>query len=317
MQAVSSFDRRRPRILVIVGPTAAGKSALAVTLAKEFGAEIVNGDSMQVYRGMDIGTAKPTAAERRLVPHHLFDLVEPDQDFTAADYRRLASQVILDICSRGRLPVVVGGTGLYIRALLAGLADSPGADNAFREECRLLIESRGLAALYELLQRTDPQAAARIHPNNRVRIVRALEVFRQTGRSICDLQQEHAFADSWCDFLKLGVTVDRALLYENIDKRVDLMVSAGLVAEVAALLAAGYDAGLKSMSAIGYREICGHLQGHWPLAEAIELIKRNTRRYAKRQLTWFKGEAGISWHQQPLDVDAITAEVASFVNAGC
>ena len=302
-----------PKLVVVCGPTASGKSSLALELARRTDGEIVNADSMQVYRGMDIGTAKPSPVELAEVPHHLFDLVAPDEEFTAADYGRLARAAVTDIYRRGRVPIVVGGTGLYIRCLLAGLAESPGADREFRTECQRIVDEHGEGALHEQLRQVDPLAAARIHPNNRVRVVRALEVFRQTGRSICQWQEEHAFADRWCDCLKMAISDERTQLYARIDERVDRMINAGLVDEVAGLLAAGYSPGLKSMSAIGYREICGYLQGRFDLAEAVALIRQNTRRYAKRQLTWFRAERDIHWLQPPVDLAAITATVQDFL----
>lgn len=306
-------NRERPAAVVIVGPTASGKSDLAMRLAERFGGEIVNADSMQCYRGMDIGTAKPSLAERQALPHHLFDIVDPDEAFTAADYSSLARAAITGISCRGKVPIVVGGTGLYIRALLAGLAESPGADHRAREEYRLLAERDGNEALHAVLCRLDPLAAARIHPNNRVRIIRALEVFGQTGRSITEFQQQHGFTTKWCNYLKIGVTAERSLLYEQIEQRVEQMIARGLVAEVEALLAAGYHAGLKSMAAIGYREVCAHLAGSRSLAETVELIKRNTRRYAKRQLTWFNSEADVTWFRQPLVIADVSGTVREFL----
>lgn len=303
-----------PAVMAIVGPTASGKSALAAAVAATVGGEIVNADSMQCYRGMDIGTAKPSAAERSALPHHLFDIVAPDEDFTAAAYSRLAREVIRDIHSRGKIPVVVGGTGLYIRALLSGLAESPGADNLAREEYTGIAERDGNEALHRLLCAVDPLAAARIHPNNRVRIIRALEVFRQTGRSITEFQQQHRFGLQWCNYLKIAISVDRKLLYERIDQRVDRMIIEGLVAEVEALLAAGYPASLKSLSAIGYREVCAFLAGSQSLPETVELIKRNSRRYAKRQLTWFNNENDVLWFSQPLVFEDIMKVIDEFLS---
>lgn len=309
------FVEAEPTVVVIVGPTASGKSDLALRLAERFAGEIVNADSMQCYRGMDIGTAKPSVVERQALPHHLFDIVAPDEEFTAADYSRLARGVIAGIAARGRLPIVVGGTGLYVRALLSGLAESPGADHQAREEYRLLAEREGNAALHAVLQRLDPLAAGRIHPNNRVRVIRALEVFGQTGCSITEFQQQHGFRPRWCRYLKIGLTAERDRLYEQIDRRVERMIAQGLVAEVEALTAAGYHAGLKSMAAIGYREVGTYLAGGASLAETTELIKRNTRRYAKRQLTWFNGEDDIVWFSQPLEFDQVTTMVSDFLRS--
>jgi tRNA dimethylallyltransferase len=302
-----------PRVIVVAGPTASGKSDLAEWVADKFSGELINVDSMQVYRGMNIGTAKPSLAAMSAIPHHLFDIVDPDEDFTAAAYVRLARQTVLDICSRGRLPVIVGGTGLYIRALLSGLAESPGGDEAVREEYLQYALANGNEALHKLLCSVDPLAGARLHPNNRVRVIRALEVFKLTGRSIVAFQQEHSFALKWCNYLKVGINVERSELYRRINLRVERMISDGLVAEVQTLLAAGYRPELKSMAAIGYREICSHLAGEVTLEEAVSLIKRNTRHYAKRQLTWFNNEDDITWFSCPLAIDKVDKAVKDFL----
>jgi tRNA dimethylallyltransferase len=302
-----------PRVIVVAGPTASGKSELASWVAGFFGGEIINADSMQVYRGMDIGTAKPSNEAMAAIPHHLFDIVAPDEDFTAAEYVRLARQTVLDISARGKIPVVAGGTGLYIRALLSGLAEAPGCDEALREEYLQYALANGNEALHKLLCSIDPLAGARLHANNRVRVVRALEVFKLTGRSIVEFQQEHSFALKWCNYLKIGIQVERSELYRRINQRVERMMSEGLLAEVQALLAAGYLPETKSLSAIGYREICSHLAGEITLAEAVSLIKRNTRHYAKRQLTWFNNEDDISWFGCPVEIDKVDKAVKGFL----
>lgn len=302
-----------PRLIVIAGPTASGKSELATWVAESFDGEIINADSMQVYRGMAIGTAKPSEDAMAEIPHHLFDIVDPDEDFTVAEYVRRARLTVLDICSRDRIPVVVGGTGLYIRALLSGLAESPACDATLREEYLQYALANGNEALHRLLCTVDPLAGARLHANNRVRVIRALEVFKLTGRSIVAFQQEHSFALKWCNYLKIGIYVERSELYRRINLRVESMISAGLVVEVQALLAKGYRPETKSLSAIGYREICSHLAGEVTLAEAVSLIKRNTRHYAKRQLTWFNNEDDISWFGFPLEIDQIAKAVKGFL----
>ena len=303
-----------PQVIVVVGPTASGKSDLAARVARAFAGEIINADSMQVYRGMDIGTAKPSNDAMAAIPHHLFDIVDPDEDFTAAEYARRARLAVLDICSRGKMPVIVGGTGLYIRALLSGLAESPGGDADVREEYRQYALANGNESLHRLLCAVDPLAGARLHANNRVRVIRALEVIRLTGKSIVTFQQEHSFALKWCNYLKIGINVERSELYRRINLRVEQMISEGLVAEVQALLTAGYMREAKSISAIGYREICAHLAGEITLAEAVSLIKRNTRHYAKRQLTWFNNEDDISWFSCPLEIDKVDKAVKGFLN---
>jgi len=287
-----------------------GKSRLAVVLAAEFSGEVVNADSMQVFRHMDIGTAKPAPAEMRGVPHHLLDIVEPDGEYTAADFRRDASLKIAEINGRGHSAFVVGGTGLYVRALTEGLAPAPGADRRIREGLLMQARKEGPGALHRRLARVDPAAAAAIHPNNLRRVIRAMEVFEITGTPISDLHRAHAFAERPFDTLKIGLAVEREALYRAIERRVDGMISAGLVEEVRSLLARGYRSDLKPMTGLGYKEITAFIEGRSTLAEAVELIKRNTRRYAKRQLTWFRKDKEIKWFS-PGDTDAIRKAVAA------
>ncbi|PKN16093.1 MAG: tRNA (adenosine(37)-N6)-dimethylallyltransferase MiaA [Deltaproteobacteria bacterium HGW-Deltaproteobacteria-23] len=290
-----NYNVAKPRsaIVVVVGPTASGKSELAVRLAEEYRGEIVNADSMQVYRGMEIGTAKPSAELLQRAPHHLLGIVAPDVNFTAADFQQEARRVVIDIQKRNKLPIVVGGTGLYIRALLNGLAESPGSDENFRAELTALADREGSAVLLRRLQQVDPATAARLHVNDRLRIIRALEVHQQTGRPFSVYHK--GFTEEWRPAVKIGIDVPRQELYRRINARVERMVAEGLVEEVQSLLAAGYHSGIKALRSIGYKEICSHLAGELSLPEAIELIKRDTRHYAKRQLTWFKREADINW----------------------
>ena len=300
------------RLVIVQGPTASGKSALAMQLAERLDGEIVNADSMQVYRGMDIGTAKPTPEERARVPHHLYDLVTPDVNFTAADFRDHASRVIEEIHRRKKRIILVGGTGLYIRILTRGLADSPGGNQDIREDLEARADREGLAALHRRLADVDPVSAARLHPNDRVRVVRALEVFFMTGRPLSAFQDEHRFADELYRCLKIGINMERELLYRRVEERVDKMMAEGLVAEVAGLLAAGYTADLKAMSSIGYKEICAHLAGEYSLDEAVRLIKRSTRQYAKRQMTWCRRDSEIIWVEYPVKFDSILNTVMEF-----
>jgi tRNA dimethylallyltransferase len=297
--AASSDNSGLPAVVVVVGPTASGKSDLAVRLAELFGGEVVNADSMQVYRGMDIGTAKPSAGLMRRVPHHLIGIVTPDVNFTAADFQQAARRVIAEIHARGRLPIVVGGTGLYIRALLHGLSPSPGGDVEFRAHLTGIADREGNGVLLDRLRTVDPMAAGRLHVNDRLRIIRALEVYQQSGQPFSAHQSGHGFAEEWCTALKIGIDVPRDELYRRINLRVEQMLADGLVEEVQGLLAAGYDRNLKALRSIGYKEICAYLAGELSLSEATELIKRDTRHYAKRQLTWFKREAGIIWVEYP------------------
>ncbi|VAV85445.1 tRNA dimethylallyltransferase [hydrothermal vent metagenome] len=299
------------KLLVIVGPTASGKSNLSLEVAERFDAEIVSVDSMLVYKGMDIGTAKPTAAELLSVPHHMIDIVEPDAEFSAADYMKRATIAIEDITARGKRALVAGGTGLYLRALLEGIFEGPSRSNELRREFAEAIERDGLAALHVELAAVDPEAAARIHPNDATRIVRALEVYRITGRSISSLQKEQALTESPYETLKIGLTKERAELYTGIDRRVDAMMDAGLLEEVRGLLRKGYSSQLRPMQALGYKEMVSHIEGVVGLSEAIEALKKNTRNFAKRQFTWFGKDKRIRWFA-PGEKTAIMAAAAEF-----
>ena len=296
------------KLLVLSGPTGSGKSELAVRLAECIGGEIVNADSMQVYRGMDIGTAKPPAEALARVPHHLLNIVSPEFNFTASDFRREAAAAIADIDDRGRKAIVVGGTGLYIRALLEGLVDSPTGDPQLRQQFSAVAGEELLRRLFLV----DPDTASRLHPNDRMRIVRALEVFSQTGRPISAFRSEHAFSGTYYTTLKLAIQVERQELYRRIDNRVEQMLRDGLVAEVRSLLASGYGLELKALRSIGYKEISAHLAGEIPLDEAVDLIKRDTRRYAKRQMTWFCRENDIKWLEYPESFANILEHVIQF-----
>lgn len=302
------MTEKKIKVLVIGGPTGSGKSDLAVRLAEEIGGEIVNADSMQVYRGMNIGTAKPPSEDLARVPHHLLDMVSPDQDFTASDFRREAAAVIADIDRRGGKAIVVGGTGLYIRALLDGLVDSPTGDPELRRQFDGLPGDELLGRLALV----DPETAKRLHPNDRVRLVRALEVYQQTGRPISAFRSEHAFSgDHYCA-LKIAIRVERQELYRRIELRVEKMLRDGLVDEVRSLLAMGYSRDMKSMRSIGYKEIAASLAGEMMLDEAVTLIKRDTRRYAKRQMTWFGRENEIYWLEYPGSFASILGHVIEF-----
>lgn len=295
----------KPRVVVITGPTATGKSLLAVELAELFGCEIVSADSMQVYRYMDIGTAKPPEELRRRVAHHLIDIVNPDEDYNAARYSRDAMEAVLDIKSRGRGVIVAGGTGLYIRALIYGLFEGVGACPEVRK--RLLEEAQklGRAHLYQKLSTVDPEAARTIHPHNINRIVRALEVFYTTGKPISFFQKEHGFKEERLVALKIALTKPRKILYKDIEARVDRMLEEGLTEEVKRLLSMGYTKELKPLQAIGYREIIDYLEGRTTLDEAVRRLKKNTKDYAKRQITWLKKEKGIIWFNPEQKEDII------------
>ncbi|GFO64948.1 tRNA (adenosine(37)-N6)-dimethylallyltransferase MiaA [Geomonas paludis] len=302
------MTQEKIKLLVVGGPTGSGKSDLALRLAEEIDGEIVNADSMQIYRGLDIGTAKPSPQELARVPHHLIDIVSPDQDFTASDFRREASAAIDDIHRRGKKAIVVGGTGLYLRALLEGLLDSPTGDPELRRQFDAVPGEELLRRLAEV----DPETAARLHPNDRVRLVRALEVYTQTGRPISAFRAEHGFSGDHYRAFKMAITVERAELYRRLEARVDRMLELGLVEEVRQLLAQGYSRELKSMRSIGYKEMTAYLAGEMTLDEAVTLIKRDSRRYAKRQMTWFGRENDIYWLEYPAAFASILGHVIEF-----
>ena len=291
-----TVDTTLPRLIVIVGPTAVGKTALALTLAEQLGGEIISADSMQVYRHMDIGTAKPAAGERARVRHHLLDVVEPDEPFNAARFVDLAAPIIRALHEKKKPILIVGGTGLYIRALLGGLFLGPAADEELRNHYRRQMDRHGREHLHRELERIDCLAARRIYPHDAVRVIRALEVMTLTGRSIVESQAEHGFLDRAYQYLKIGLTIERPALYEKIDERTRAMVEAGLGDEVRGLLALGYGEDLKPMQSMGYKHILPYLKGSIDLEEAVRLTARDTRRYAKRQQTWFGADAEVEWH---------------------
>jgi len=280
------------RIIVLSGPTASGKTAIALSLARAFSLEIVSADSMQVYRGMDIGTAKPTPAQRAEVPHHLVDVADPDEKFSAGRFVAGAEEAIRGIRNKGRLPLVAGGTGMYIRSLLRGLDALP-ADPGIRVRLtRRWEEDRG-ETLYRELQRIDPVSAAKIHPSDRVRIIRSLEVAEMTGEPASTRKVSWAYGGSRYRVLFLVVSIERVELYRRIDRRVEEMFGAGLVEEVSGLLARGYGRDLASMGALGYRHVLSHLLDGISRDQAVDQMKRDTRRYAKRQVTWLSGETEV------------------------
>ncbi|MFK7691917.1 tRNA (adenosine(37)-N6)-dimethylallyltransferase MiaA [Paenibacillus sp. HJGM_3] len=285
----------RPELLVLLGPTAVGKTNLSLAIAERFHCEIISGDSMQVYRRMDIGTAKATEAERKRVPHHMIDILEPDDPFSVADFQERVRALITDIHARGKLPFIVGGTGLYIESVCYDFQFSEGgSDEAFRERMNAFADAHGEEALHDLLKETDPASAARIHSNDRRRTIRALEIRHITGIPMSEHLARQTKVSPYETCL-IGLTMDRDLLYNRIERRIDAMMDAGLVAEVRGLLADGYGRGLISMQGLGYKEIAAYLEGECSLEEAVALLKRDTRRFAKRQLSWFRRMKEIHW----------------------
>jgi tRNA dimethylallyltransferase len=283
------------RVGFIVGPTGAGKSALAIEVATRLGAEIVNADSRQVYCGMNLGTAKPSAPERRGVAHHLIDIRSPAEPLDVATFTTLARAAIEQIAARGRHPIVVGGSGLYLRALRGGIFQGPAASREIRDRLERAARDHGVSHLHQRLREIDPAAARRIGVNDLYRITRAIEVWELTGEPISSHQARHGFANRSYDCLTLGISMDRAELYAAIDRRFDEMIGQGLVEEVRSLLAAGYRADRPPLGSIGYQQIAAHLRGEMGLAEAVEIAKRESRRFAKRQLTWFRADPEIVW----------------------
>ncbi len=286
----------KPNVIVICGPTALGKTATAIELAEIFNGEIVGADSMQIYRYMNIGTAKPSPQELARVRHHLINIADPDQRFDAQQYARTAHEKIMELVSRAIVPFVVGGTGLYIKALVHGLFMAESADDDIRTRLKEEAQSHGTDFLHERLSRCDPDAAARIKPNDSYRIVRALEIYQLTGKTISAYHHEHKFQDEPFRVLKIGLNMDRELLYDRINQRVDAMIAAGLVDEVKELLSRGYAPDLNSMRSIGYRHIVDFIKERLSWHEAVRTLKRDTRRFAKRQLTWFKADSDIAWY---------------------
>jgi len=306
----------KQKIVIIIGPTASGKTDLALRLAERLHGEIVNADSMQLYRGLDIGTAKPSPELRHRVPHHLIDIADPDQEFSASDFRREAAKAIADIAGRGKRAFIVGGTGLYIRALLQGLVDSPSGVGEVRLELEEEARQHGNEALLGELANVDPDTAERLHPNDLVRIIRALEVYRMTGNPISQQRSSHGFSGDYYCALKLGLTVERRELYERIDRRVERMMGDGLVDEVQTLLERGFSPQLKALRSIGYRHICAYLSGEYSLAEGVRLMQRDTRRYAKRQMTWFRNDKEINWVEYSDNFASIYNNVIEFFAKG-
>ncbi len=293
-------QQSKPCVVAIVGCTASGKTALSVELALRYGGEVVSCDSMQIYRGMDIGTAKPDAVERRGVPHHLVDHVDPldPTGYSCADYVRDARTAVADVLSRGKLPILCGGTGLYLDAFLRGGSfEVTDTDPALRAELNAIVAREGAEALHAMLQEIDPESAALTHPNNVKRVARAIEIYRTTGRKKSDLDKESRMSECPYDALVIGLNyTDRSILYDRIDRRVDLMLEMGLVEETRRLRESGIFAVCPTAAqAIGYKELFPYLDGKASLAEVTDVLKMATRRYAKRQMTWFRAKEYVTW----------------------
>jgi tRNA dimethylallyltransferase len=303
-------------IIFIAGPTASGKTELAIQIANEFGCEIIGVDSMQVYKYMDIGSAKPSKSELAQVPHHLIGYVDPAEPYNASRFVVDCRQVILDIRKRNKFPLLVGGTGLYFQALEFGMFTQPEIDETIREELAREAADKGNLELHAELSRVDPESARRIHPNDSYRISRALEIFRSTGKSWSEYIEEHRHEQAKCykKLLKIGLNHDREQLYQRINRRVIVMIKLGLVDEVKKLLSMGYPATLSAMQSLGYRHITAFLAGEWDWEKTLELLARDTRRYAKRQFTWFRKDKEIHWYY-PEEKDQLLAKISKFLAA--
>ncbi len=292
-------------VILLAGSTGVGKTALAIKIAHRLGTEIINADSLQVYRHMDIGTAKPTLDEQRAARHHLLDVVSPDESFDAARYVALARPIVHEMQRSGRPPLVVGGTGLYMKTLTKGICPGPPSDPAVRRQLLEEVETVGTVGLHRKLTEVDPPMAARLHPNDRQRILRALEVFITSGRRLSQWQEEHGFREEVYPTIKLFLVRPREELYDRINRRVDAMMEQGFLDEVRRLLNMGYGPEVKPMQSLGYKQLARHLLEGTVLADAIDEIKRESRRYAKRQLTWFRSDPELHWLDPSREADVI------------
>ena len=304
----------KSRLICLLGPTAVGKTEIAIRLAQRLNAEIVSVDSRQIYRQMDIGTAKPTPEEQRAARHHLIDCVDISEAFSVADYQSLVDVAITDIQNRDKRVLLVGGAGLYFRAIVDGLFEGPGADPSLRKRLEEEAAQFGVDTLHKRLQTCDPESAERIHPNNLVRVIRALEVYELTDTPMSELQQQWHPEKQRYPFIAFGLTMPRALLYRRIEQRVDVMLANGLVAEVESLLAAGYARDSVALQSFGYRELISYLDGNFTYLEAISQLKQNTRRFAKRQLTWFRKDTRIEWLDRESTSDIVGAILGKIGN---
>lgn len=296
------MNNDKPKLFVVLGPTAVGKSDLGIDIAERLGGEIINADSLQVYKYLNIGTAKPTPSELKRVKHHLIDIVSPDQDFNAGMFRSAAASVIQELHDSGKNIILLGGTYLYVKVLLSGLIEGLPASPEIRENIKKLRLTFGLPYVYERLRMLDPEAASKIHPNDYVRTERALEVNYLTGQKMSELQAVHSFQDQDYQYEKIGISLDREILKDRIEKRVDKMLEEGLIDEVKGLREKGYTPELKPMQSIGYKEINQYLDGDLDFDKAVELIKRDTKRFAKRQMTWLRKDNEITWFEKDRDV---------------
>jgi len=304
--------KNKPKIIIIAGPTGVGKTRIAIEMAKKWGGEIIGADAIQVYRYMDIGSAKPDPNEQAQMKHHMIDVVDPDVRFDAARYVEMARPIIRHL-NDADIPIfLVGGSGLYIKALTGGLFSQAPGNPSIRQKYKQMAAEHGNTFLYEQLQKQDPHAASTIHPNDMVRIIRALEVFETTGRSIKEHHQEHQFTDQPYQLFKIMLNEDRKLLYNRIEHRVDQMIHDGLLKEVQSLIHRGYHCQLNAMQSIGYKHMCAFLNGQLEWNDTIRLLKRDTRRYAKRQFTWFRADKSFLW-TSPENIASLYPKIHEFI----
>lgn len=312
----ASAEDQKQKIIALVGPTAIGKTELSLVVAEEFGCEIISMDSMQIYKYMDIGTAKPTVEERQRVPHHLLDFVDPAEPYNVGCYVADARRVIKQIAGRDRLPMLVGGTGLYMSRLLDGIFELPDVPKEIRDKVQKILQEKGHAYLHAELKKVDLESAARIHPHDSQRLTRAMEIWQTTGitwsRYLSIEQEQRAKQRAYFDVMKIGLNCDRTILYTRINKRVEIMVEEGILQEVENLLAMGYSRELNPMQSIGYKHMVNYIDKIWQWDESLAYLARDTRRYAKRQLTWFGRDGEINWFR-PDEIVAVRSFLDEFV----
>lgn len=304
----------KKNLVIIAGPTASGKTSLSIEVAKRFNGEIISADSMQVYKYMDVGTAKIKKCEMDGIPHYMLDEVTPDEEFSVALFREKSGKYIDDIVSRGKLPIVVGGTGLYINSLTYVLDFSDGCeDKSYRTYLEKLSNEKGKEYLHSMLKEVDIDSYERLFPNDTKRVIRALEVYKETGKTISQIQKESREKDIEYNLAYIALTMDRQFLYERINKRVDIMIENGLVNEVKSLLDKGYTRDMTSMQAIGYKEVLDYLDGKLTLNEVIDIVKQSSRRYAKRQLTWFRKDKRVKWFEVDKEKESLVENIVGYI----
>ena len=307
-----SNNTKKTKLFVILGPTAIGKSTLAQKLAEQFNASIINADSLQVYRYLDIGTSKPTKEERKKAEHYMLDVVNPDQDFNAANFKYLAEKEIKDLSEKNKKIIIVGGTFLYVRILLSGITEESELDENVRADIENIKMEKGLPYIYRMLKKVDLQSYNKLNENDYIRIQRALEVYFSSGIKMSELQKKHSFSTSNYEVIKTGIQMERVELNKKINLRVDKMIKDGFIEEVEKIRNMGYGAELKPMKSIGYKEINSFLDNELTFDDAVNLIKQNTRRYAKRQVTWLRRETGIDWYSNNYDYNEIEEKFNTF-----